>query len=386
MKTLNDTIRRLWPHLTGEPEKFVRRSATGKENEWLRAAWSSHYADRAMLFVTIAWLVLRYREWTRIEMRPDALYEPQIWIGKLVFPILPDPVVFYVLLVTTGVLTILALARPRWYAVRIPLLISILLVSAPGTGFGHVEHTAHLLFLAHVYSMFRPLGEPRSLDEAGFRARGYNWYLLGLLAVYTASGLWKVVDLTIRDILKPGVTWLAPEAMVATSIAAMRGVDLPMMIPQLVERTAWIFPIGYVMLTLIFSASFIAAFRRPFLLVVVPTIVLFHILNAVVMYVLFVFTIFVAVLVLAPYDLLVPSINRRLVPIRDTYFGGRGHAARYEVRYDNGDVDCLTGFYAYRERLRQHSALAAAALYYPGLGWLISRGLEFAHREEERPT
>jgi hypothetical protein len=339
-----------------------------------------------MLLVTLAWLVLRYREWTRIELRPPILYEPRVWIGDLVFPVLPDPMIFYALLAVAGALTVVGLARPRWFVARIALAISILLVSAPGAGFGHVEHTAHLLFLAHIYSMFRPLGKPRDADEADSRARGYSWFLLGLLAVYTASGLWKVVDLTIRDVLKPGLTWLDARAMLATSIASMRGVDLPMVVPQFVERTAWMFPVGYVALTLIFSASFIAAFRRPFLLIVVPTIVLFHILNAVVMYVLFVFTIFVAILVLSPYDLLVPRVRRHLVPVRSTHFDGRGHAARYEVRYENDDVDTFGGFYAYRERLRRRSTLAAAGLYYPGLGWLVSRILEFAHRKAGTTT
>ena len=369
-------IQRLWPHLVGEPEPSVIRSATGRSNLALQGAWASFYADRAMLSITVVWLGIRYFEWRRIILRPEGIYDQKMWLGQLVFPELSGSTVFYFLFIASLALTILCFVRPQSILWRVLLAISLLLVSVPGQGYGHIEHTGHLLLLAHIYSIFRPAGRPERGDSAVHRNRGYTWYLLGLLAVYTASGLWKVVDLTVRDVLKPGVNWLHPDAMLSTSIASMRGVDLGMTVPQIVDSIAWAFPIGYVVLTLIFAGSFIGAFRRPFLLIVVPTVVAFHILNAVVMYVLFIITIFVAVAVLTPYELFVPAIRRQLVPVAARNFSGRGGDALYEVRYVNGDADLFRGFYAYRERIRDRSALFAAPLYYPGLGLVSNKILE----------
>lgn len=380
MPTAQRITHRLWQFLRGEPEPYVQRGETGRLNEDLRAAWSSYVADRGLLIVTLVWLLLQFQEWQRIALRPDALYQARFWLADLMFPTPPSSIVFYLLLIAAGGFVLGAFMRPESFPIRIATTISILLVSVPEHGYGHVEHTAHLLLLAHLYSTFRPIERPGITSNVETLSRGYSWFLLGLLAVYTASGLWKVVDITIRDVIKPGVTWLEPEAMLATSIAAMRNVDLSFEVPQIVASVAWAFPIGYILLTLIFVASFVAAFRRPLLLIVVPTVVSFHLLNAIVMYVLFIYTIVMVVATLTPYDFAFPWIRRRLVGVTSTRFYGKGHAAMFEIRYRNGDADYFQSFYAYRENLRQSSALFAAPLYYPGLGLMATWILEKLER------
>lgn len=374
--------RRLWSALTGEHDDFISRSSTGRANESMRAAWSSHYADRGLLLLTLGWLGLRIENWIAISQRPDAIYEPKMWLGSLVFPTLPNSAIWYTLAAAVLVCVLISLARPRLLAPRIVLTLGVLLLIAPEFGFGHMQHVNHLFLIGHLYSTFRPLGRPKSLEEAELRARGYSWFLLGLLAVYTASGLWKIVDMTIRDVLKPGVTWLEPEAMLATSIAAMRSVDLTMTVPRFVESVAWIFPIGYVLLTIVFAASFLGAFRRPLLLIIVPVIAIFHLLNAITLYALFISTIVVAFVLMMPYDYVLPTIERKLSPVRSTDFTGRGHDARYIRTFENGDTDVFMGFFAYRERLHDRSALLAAPLYYPGIAWagirLLRRGASVA--------
>ena len=359
--------RRLWCALRGEHENLVAKSPTGKLNDDLASAWSSYYADRGLLLLTVGWLGLRISSWSRIDLRPESIYEPQMWLAWLAFPSLPPAAVWYALVVAALALVVLCLVRPRMLVPRVMLAIVLLLVITPEFGFGHIQHVNHLFLMAHVYSMFRPHGRPRSPNEAEPRAQGYSWFLLGLLAVYTASGLWKVVDITIRDVIKPGVTWLEPEAMIATTVSAMRTVDLPMTIPGYADAVAWIFPIGYVMLAIFFSASIFAAFRRPLLVVIIPLIAVFHLLNAILLYALFISTIIVAIVVLAPYDFFVPGIRKRLVPIRSTSFVGSGFDAQYERVYEGGDVDRFLAFYAYRESLRDRSTVLSSLLYYPGI-------------------
>lgn len=365
--------RRLWLALIGEREDLVQRSPTGARNETLSAAWSSHYADRGLLLLTILWLVLRVETWGRIVLRPEASYEPIMWLGRLVFPVLPHPVIWYGMVGIAFAAVIACLFRPRWLLSRLILAASLLLVITPELGFGHVEHVNHLFLLAHVYSVFRPLGRPRSIRQAESHASGYTWFLLGLLAVYTVSGLWKVVDMTIRDVLKPGVTWLHSDGMLSSSIAAMRNLDLPMAVPNYIETIAWVFPIGYVFLTFVFCASFVAAFRRPLLVLVVPVIVVFHLLNALTLYALFLSTTIVATVLLLPYDYFLSAIQTKLEPVLSSSMVGAAGDARYRRRYKNGDVDTFIGFFAYREWLWDRATLLAAPLYYPGVAWAGSR-------------
>lgn len=371
-----DLTRRRLHALTGERGDLVQRSSTGRKNEAFRAAWASHYADRGLLVLTIGWVALRIESWRDIVPRPEAMYEPKMWLGSLVFPTLPDSVVWYAMATVVIVCSLVALVRPRWLAPRIILTLGVLLLIAPEFGFGHIQHVNHLFLIAHLYSTFRPLGRPASAREAILRAHGYSWFLLGLLAVYTAAGIWKIVDMTIRDVLKPGVTWLEPEAMLASTIASMRIVDLPMTVPRIVESVAWIFPIGYVLVTFIFTASFLGAFRRPLLSIIVPAIAIFHLLNAITLYALFISTIAVAVVLMIPYDYLLPAIKRKLVPTRSTKFIGRGKNAQYRRSYKNGDTDVFMSFFAYRERLLDRSVFLAALLYYPGVSWAGTRLLD----------
>lgn len=362
-------IRRLWPVLAGEPADLVIRSRTGKVNEAYQVARAGHIADRGLLILTVGWLGLRIDSWDRIVRRPEELYEPLTWIGKLVFPTLPSQPVWYALVALALAAVVVSFVRPRWLYPRVLLTLSLLLVITPEFGFGHVQHVNHLFLLGHVYSTFRPMGRPRTDEEAAYRAKGYTWFLLGLLAVYTASGLWKVVDMTIRDVIKPGVTWLEPEALLATSVASMRNVDLSMLVPQYIDAVSWVFPIGYVIIAVLFSASFLAAFRRPLLVIVVPTIMLFHLLNAITLYALFLSTIVVAGVLMLPYEYILSAPKKGLVSVRSSTLDRSESDITYARQYENGDFDRFYGFYACREWLYDRSVLLAAPLYYPGIAW-----------------
>jgi hypothetical protein len=153
-----------------------------------------------------------------------------------------------------------------------------------------------------------------------------------------------------------------------------------MILPSYIEAVAWAFPIGYVALTFIFCVSFLAAFRRPLLLIVIPVIVVFHFLNAVTLYALFLSTMVVATVILVPYEYLLPAIKCRLVPVKSSWIEGAAGDAKYQRRYENGDVDSFLGFFAYREWLRDRAILLAAPLYYPGVAWAGSRLIEIRRK------
>jgi hypothetical protein len=379
-------IRRLWSTLNskrlaallrGEPaDERVRRSATGCRNRNLRVAWSGYVADRGLLVLTVLWLGWRLKRHAMIAARPDVLYEPGVGLARLVFPSFPSAPVYYGLFALTAVALLVCFLRPRLVAARAVLAVGVVLIILPEFGYGKVEHINHLFLAAHVYAVFLPVRRPaRSNSDLAAQAEATHWYQAGLLFIYTMAGLWKFFDLTIRYAVKGGMTWLNPDAMVITSITSLRGYDFPLIIPRYVAAIKEVIPLGYVMLAFLFAAAFLAAFRRPYLLIVLPTIAAFHLMNIVVLYVLFASTIAVALVLFLPYDRFVPAIQRQLDPFRHTRFRGRGAQAQYRRRYANGDEDVFRGFYAYREHLRDRSWLMAAPLYYPGLAWITTRVL-----------
>lgn len=359
-------------------------SKTGRINTARRTAWSGYYADRALLGFSFAWIVGRWAKRQLIIERPEVLYEPLTWLGALAFP---EPISDAAWLSLAALMTAsigLCLWRPRLIAARVGVAICALLLISTELAYGKMEHVNHLFLLAHVYAIFLPMGRPgqpysaesESDEGVAIQAEATRWYQAGLLLIYTMAGLWKFFDMTLRSLLKPEMTWLHPEAMPALTALSYRAHDFALSIPEALWTIRWIFPAGYVVLAFLLATAVLAPFRRPLLLLILPTVVLFHIMNVLTVYALFLSTIIVAVLLFTPYDLLVPAIRRHLTPVTNTTFEGVGADARYERHYANGDVDVFKGFYAYRTRLEDRNWLRAAPLYYPGVALLATRILE----------
>ena len=343
------------------------------------AAWAGYYADRALLLLTVPWLLMRLLDARLWSQRPAVLYEPVSWLGQLVFPSSPSLVVWGGLVGLTAVAAAVCFWKPRLLAARLVLVACVLLVITPEYTWS-INHANHLFLLAHLYALFLPIERP-TVASAPWQARALRWYQTGILIPYTMAGLWKFVDMTIRRVLKPGMTWLDPDAMLIVSTATYRSMDLPLDIPRLLEPVRFLMPVGYVVIAVVFAAAVVAAWRRPLVALVLPTILLFHLSNSILLSVHFVPAMIVALVVLLPYDHLVPALRRRYAPV-DGHMRGHGADARYRRRYADGTTEIFEGFFAYRARLADRSWLLAAPLYYPGVGWLGRRLLGRSAHEE----
>ncbi len=360
---------------SSDPDR-VRLSATGRDNAARRTVWSGTYADRAFLVLSLGWLVGHWNKHLAIARRPEELYEPLTWLGALAFP---EPVSSTVWLGIAAVMAAgvgVCLWRPRLVVARAVVAACALLIMATEFGHAKIEHVNHLFLLGHLYALFVPLGRPGDREQVALEAETVRWYQGGLLFVYTMAGLWKFVDMTIRAVLKPGMTWLDPAAVPGMAALSYRGLDLSLAVPEALWAVRWALPVGYVVLAFVLASAATAAFRRPLLLLVVPTVVLFHLMNALTGLAHFFSTALVAAVLLTPYDLVFPAIRRRLTPVERAPFTGNGASARYERVYTDGQADTFSGFYAYRARLEDRSWLWAAPLYYPGIALLATWMLE----------
>lgn len=368
---------RLSSTLRGNDPEQVHLSATGQANVSLQTAWAGYYADRAFLLLSLAWIVGRAIKRQTFAQRPEALYDPLTWLGALAFSEPASNAAWISIAVIMAGAVALCLWQPRLIPARVAVALCALLLMSTEFAYGKIEHTNHLFLLAHVYAVFLPVGRPSGREQTALQAEATQWYQGGLLFVYTMAGLWKFGDMTLRAVLKPGMTWLHPEAMPAISAFSYRALDFPLAVPEAFYEIRWLFPVGYVALAFLLAPAALAAFRRPLLLLILPTIALFHLMNALTLYAIFLSTIVVAVVLLIPYDRFLPSIRRSLTPVEHARFEGTGAGACYERWYENGDVDRFEGFYAYRARLAERSWLLAAPLYYPGVAtgatWLFHR-------------
>lgn len=355
----------------------------------LQTAWSGYYADRALLLFSLVWLVGRGIKRASFAGRPAELYEPLTWLGALAFPEPVSTTTWTAIAALTALAVVACLWRPRLIAGRLAIAIGVLLLMASEFAYGKIEHVNHLFLLAHVYALFLPIARPdrwgpgegsvytsapASLET---QAKATMWYQGGLLFVYTMSGLWKFADMTIVAWLKPRLSWLHPESMPALSALSYHIHDFSLAVPEAFYAVRWVFPVGYVLMAFLLASAALAAVRRPLIALVLPTIVVFHLMNALTLYALFLSTIVVAILLFFPYGRWSPAAQRQYVSIAQTRFSGTGRSASYERHYENGDTDVFEGFYAYRARLEDRSWFLAAPLYYPGVvsvsSWFLRR-------------
>lgn len=255
--------------------------------------------------------------------------------------------------------------RPQAWGMRLLVAACALLLMAPEYAFGKVEHVNHLFLVAHVWAIFVPW-LPYHVADPNLRPRAtaIRLYQAAVLLIYTMAGLWKVFDLTVRAALKPGLTWLDPGAafQAALVIAAREGRSVDALVAA--QPLFALFPIGYILLMLVFVPASLSPWRRPYLLLLLPVVASFHILNGVLGLAHFYSTIVVLLGLFAPYDRFAASVLASQGATAREWSGARS-TALYLRRYANGDADRFAGFYAYRARAEDRAWWRATLLYHP---------------------
>ena len=351
-------------------------SRTGRLNAAAAGVWAGLFADRALLLLTVPWIVLRaYIRETRLLERPAGLYEPGTWLSALLQSEMPGAVAWYGVAAVMVACVWVCWRFPQVVLARLVLAFGARYLIAPEFAYGKVDHMNHVFLLGHVLALFLPVGTPnlqaalrdRGAAEATLRAqaRAFDWYRAGLLFPYTLAGFWKVLDLTVRAVLKPGMTFLHPDALLITSATTYRSHDLPLEVPRSLATFNEVFGPGYIALAVVFLAASTAGFRRPLLGLMLPVILLFHLSNILTLYVIFATTCVVVIALLFPYDRAIPAVRRSLVPVEIATFTGRGWHARYVRHYANGDADEFDGFRAYRARWTDASWWLGGPLHHP---------------------
>ena len=389
MPASSSTLRRLLLRLSDADRSAVSR--TGRLHAAASGVWAGYAADRALLLVTVAWVGVRaYVRETALLARPEALYEPGTWLSALFQPAMPSALAWYGCAAVVLASVVACWFRPQLVVARVVLALGVLLLIAPEFAFGKVDHMNHVFLVGHVLAVLLPVqrpdlaaalaGRPGAEPALLAQARAFDWYRAGLLFPYTLAGFWKLVDMTVRAVLKPGMTYLHPDALLLTSVTTYRSHDLPLDVPQALAHVNEAFVPGYVLLAFVFLFAALAGFRRPLLGLMLPAILAFHVSNVWTLYVIFLSTCLVVLALLLPYDRLLPALRRQFMTVeRRCIFSGRGRAATYERHYANGDLDTFEGFEAYRARWTDTSWLLGGPLHHPLVAvvarWAVERRL-----------
>ncbi len=224
---------------------------------------------------TLFWLIQQAQFFNRFSKRAHELYEPSVWFQKIVMPVFPPDLLYYLVVVLTVVLLVSSIFR---FSVLTNVLLFLLVayISLPVVAYRGVSHPNHVLILSYFLTMFL---NPRKLEDQDYKY--VQIYYLGLLITYSMAGFWKLVSVT-KDLVtaNPGISWFEVNAAKYNSMLNYMTVDekIPLWMLKMYEyENLWIAVtvIGIVLQTL----CFLGAFSRRYLTFCLFFLLTFHFYN-----------------------------------------------------------------------------------------------------------
>jgi hypothetical protein len=289
-------------------------------------------------------------------------------------PHLPEPWVFYSILLITAAITAWVLLRGGSVGLRLLHVVLLLYVNLPLWSYGFASHVSHLFLLAHLFGVFIQWQRPVYGQVSAEHSRGLQFYLLGLLLTYGWSGAWKIVGLVYKFGWQPGVVnWLHPDAALLNAIVSFRNYDEALHLVAWIAATKpfWIF--GFFVVLYIQLLSPLGAFRQwahPWLAV---GLVIFHYMNIVAFHTHFYTAPILMVLLLWPYWRSA-SFRAQIPPVQEAHT----QWGTYTRTYGNGDKDVYQGRHpALLGYWQDRNLWLAGLLAAPLLGPVLARLLRF---------
>ncbi|MGA9211811.1 hypothetical protein [Kaistella sp.] len=224
---------------------------------------------------TLFWLFEQVNFFKIFAKRPSDLYEPTIWLQKIVMPVFPSDFLYYSVVFVTVLMLVYSLFRFS-VLVNISLFFLVAYISLPVIAYRGVGHHNHVLILSYFFSIFL---NPKKLEDEDYKY--VQIYYLGLLITYSLAGFWKLVSIA-RDWItaNPETSWFETNAAKYNSMLNYFIVDekLPQWMFKMYEyENLWIVItiIGIVLQAL----CFLGAFSRKYLTFCLVFLVAFHFYN-----------------------------------------------------------------------------------------------------------
>lgn len=323
-----------------------------------------YYGDLLMRYFVFGWLLFQSYTYLQIAQRPEELFYPINWFDKLFMTSLPSPFLWWAVVVGLFIVNAYFLFNRSSSWPRYVLALGVLWVNCIRWKFEFFSHVGHLMVLYHLLGVFLPQEKDVNKNEVLAYAKGIKWFFAGLLVGYTMSGLWKIVGFFYKIFFKPSeMTWFHPDAMVVNSAVGFRDWDMEMGALAGLFEIRWIWQILFLIMLFIQVTTVLGAVRIRFLPYLALGNILFHLANILLIRIEFYVAPMVLFVVFFPYYLLFKNENKHNYEFVK-------ESGLYKRKYDNGDEDVFSGFYAMREMKYEKNPLVWGWLYFPGVSLL----------------
>lgn len=366
--------------------KYIDFIGTRKisENYWDRERkelqFNFFYADRFLRIFTYLWLVYQVFVFIELRERPAEIFSPVDYFPKVFMSGFPSVWYFGLIVGATIVTNTISLINSRLIFNKAILVFCIMWISNLRWSYGFLSNVGHCFILTHLFCLFIPARRSENSEEDSSHSRIIQLLYLGVLVVYSISGIWKVGGLVYKLALQPDViNWLHPQAALVNSISGYRYWDNHPGILLYAFEFPIIWQVLFVITLYLQLISFSASIRLPLLYWIGLGNIIFHFHNTIFMRTEFYVTPLILAILFFPYHLLLKGGKEIPYLQFKTEEAYTEKGAVYRRTYENGSAEVFSGFFAFREKSRDQKKWYYGLLYFPGLeiagkAWLIIQG------------
>lgn len=325
------------------------------------------FGDLFLRLFVFVWFVFQTYTYHLMADRPLVLFQPINWFDHLFMPVFPHWVVWYGVIMLAVFLNFRLIRKGDAKIERIVLGFLILWINCIRWKYEFFSHVGHIMVLYHLVGMFLPrVKELQCQKKVLTYGMAIQWFYSGLLVGYTMSGLWKLIGLVYKVLLKPDqINWLHPLAMKLNSIVGYRDWDEGFDTLLNLYTIHWPWQVAFVLMMCLQIFSVLGAFRFQITPLIALGNILFHLVNVYLIRIEFYLTPIVLLIVFFPYHLIVESGQTKNFESR--YLNGV-----YQRNYKDGTSDIYSGFYGFREYLFDKNQLLAGIFFFPGVSLVLS--------------
>ncbi|MDQ1097315.1 MULTISPECIES: hypothetical protein [Chryseobacterium] len=227
----------------------------------------------AMRVFGLYWLFRQYLDYLRISRWPKEIYEPFLEVQRMIFSEYPSHFLYASILILCAVLLVITIFRQSWM-LNLCIFLLMAVINFPISLNFSVGHNNHLVILGYFMAIFLLPAKMKSEND-------YQWvqyFYLGLLTTYSLAGMFKFLGITKNIALHSGkITWIERNAAKINSLDNywMADVNVPeWMLHLYAYENLWV--IVTVMAIIFQAISFLGAFNRTFLTVIMVFLYTFH--------------------------------------------------------------------------------------------------------------
>lgn len=322
-------------------------------------------------FVVLGWLIFKGYNFHSLSARPQALFEPMHYFGKLFMPLFPSSFLFYGVILLGLITTVLKIINDDKIFTRIIQFVIVAWVNVFQWSFGFESAVSYTLIYVLLFSLFIPVKGYTTQDLPSIN-KMIEYFFVGIFITYTFSGIWKVVGVSYKLLLKPeDVHWLSPNGALYNAVVSYRNYDLPIEPILKYYQYPLFWQMSFLIVLFIQLFCWLAAYRLQLRMWAGLSLIIFHAVNALFFKTVFITAPIVLLTICFPYHLF---IKNELTYDKKIFFS-EDNELKYTKTYPNGDMDWYKGFTAYREIMYDKNRVFGSLLFVPGVFIFYKMGI-----------